>query len=113
MGPLFVTRKYQDKDKEQCRALWRELTEWHREIYEDSNIGGEHPEHYFDKHLTEVGPDRLWVAVSDSKVVGLVGLMLTGEETEIEPLIVSKPYRRKGIGTKLLETVVSEGRKKG
>jgi len=113
MGLSFTIRKYQDQDREQCRALWRELTEWHREIYEDPNIGGEHPEDQFDKHLTEVGPDQLWVAVHDSKVVGLVGLILKGEETEIEPLIVSKPYRNKGIGTKLIETVVSEARKKG
>jgi GNAT superfamily N-acetyltransferase len=113
MGLPFVIRKYQDQDKERCRALWRELTEWHREIYQDPNIGGEHPENHFDKHLAQVGPDQLWVAVHDSRVVGLVGLMLKGEETEIEPLIVSKPYRNKGIGTRLIETVVSEVRKKG
>jgi len=113
MALSFVIRKYQDQDKDQCRGLWRELTEWHREIYQDPNIGGEHPEDHFDKHLAEVGPDQLWVAVYDSKAVGLVGLMLKGEETEIEPLIVSKPYRNKGIGTKLIETVVSEARKKG
>jgi len=39
----FVVRKYQEQDKEQCRGLWRELTEWHREIYQDPNIG-EHPQ---------------------------------------------------------------------
>ena len=109
----FIVRKYQGEDREQCRGLWRELTEWHREIYQDPTIGGEHPEDYFDKHLAAVGPEQLWVAVHDSKVVGLVGLMLKGEETEIEPLIVSKAYRQKGIGTKLTETVVSEAQKKG
>lgn len=109
----IVIRKYQDEDREQCRALWRELTEWHREIYQDPNIGGEHPEEYFDKHLAEVGSDQLWVAVHNSRIVGLVGLMLRGEETEIEPLIVSKAYQRKGIGTKLIQTMVSEARKKG
>jgi len=113
MALSFVIRKYQDNDREQCRTLWRELTEWHREIYQDPNIGGEHPEDYFDKHLAAVGPDQLWVAVHDYKVVGLVGLMLKDEETEIEPLVVSKPYRRKGIGTKLIRTVVYEARKKG
>jgi len=107
----FVIRKYQDDDRKQCRALWRELTEWHREIYQDPTIGGEHPEDYFDKHLAAVGPDQIWVAVHDSKVVGLVGLIVKGEEAEIEPLIVSKAYRRKGIGKQLIETVVSEARK--
>jgi len=113
MALSFIIRKYQDDDREQCRALWRELTEWHRKIYQDPTIGGQHPEDYFDKHLAAVGPDQLWVAVHDSKAVGLVGLIFKGEEAEIEPLIVSKAYRRKGIGTKLIETVVSEARKKG
>ncbi len=113
MALPFVIRKYRGNDREQCRALWRELTEWHREIYQDPTIGGEHPEDYFDKHLAAVGPDQLWVAVHDSKVVGLVGLIFKGEEAEIEPLMVSEAYRRKGIGTKLIETVVSEARKKG
>jgi GNAT superfamily N-acetyltransferase len=45
-------------------------------------------------------------------VVGLVGLIFKGEEAEIEPLIVSKDYRGKGIGTKLIETVVSEAKKR-
>jgi len=112
MGQPFVIRKYQDDDREQCRALWRELTEWHREIYQDPTIGGEHPEDYFDKHLAKVGADQLWVAVHDSKVVGLVGLILEGEEAEIEPLIVRKTCRRRGIGTRLIETVVSEACKK-
>ncbi len=109
----FIIRKYQDDDRGQCRALWRELTEWHREIYQDSTIGGQHPEDYFDKHLATVGPDQIWVVVCDSEVVGLIGLVVKGEEAEIEPLIVSKAYRRKGIGTKLIETTVSEARKKG
>jgi len=46
-------------------------------------------------------------------VVGIVELVFKREEAEIEPLIVCKGYRRKGIGTKLIETAVSEARKKG
>jgi ribosomal protein S18 acetylase RimI-like enzyme len=113
MTPSFTIRKYQDKDREQCRSLWRELTEHHREIYQDQTIGGEHPEDHFDKHLAQVGPNQLWVAVHDSKAVGLVGLISKGDEAEIEPLIVSKAYRRKGIGKKLIETAISEARNKG
>jgi ribosomal protein S18 acetylase RimI-like enzyme len=109
----FVVRKYQNDDKECCRSLWRELTEWHRKIYQDPRIGGEHPEDYFDKHLSKVGSDNLWVAVHGNKAVGFVGLIVEGYEAEMEPIIVSKACRGKGIGTKLVETVVSEARKRG
>ena len=112
MALSFVIRKYHDEDREQCRALWRELTEHHRQIYQDPSIGGEHPEDYFDKHLATVGSEQLWVAVQDS-VVGLVGLILKEEQAEVEPLIVSKAYRGKGIGTRLVEHVISVAREKG
>lgn len=106
-------RKYLPIDRESCRSLWRELTEWHRQIYRDPSIGGSHPEDYFDKHLARVGADRLWVAILDSKVVGLTGLIVNGKEAEIEPLIVCKPYRNKGIGRKLVQTVIAEAEKLG
>jgi len=92
--------------------LWLELTEKHREIYQDPKIGGEHPEDFFDKHLAKVGADNIWVAVHDSEVVGLVGLIVEGSEAEIEPLVVRKGYRGKGIGKRLIEEVVSEARKR-
>jgi hypothetical protein len=78
MTTPIVIRTYQEGDREQCRFLWRELTEWHREIYQDSNIGGKHPEDYFDKHLARVGPERIWVAVQESKVIGFAGLLSRG-----------------------------------
>ena len=113
MALSFIIRKYQPDDREQCRALWRELTEWHRKIYQNPTIGGAHPEDYFDKHLAKVGPSQLWVAVYGSQVVGLTGLIIKGSEAEIEPLIVSKDYRNRGIGRKLIETVASEARNEG
>ena len=113
MSMSLIIRNYREDDREQCRSLWRELTEWHRQIYQDQTIGGEHPEDYFDKHLAKVGSDRLWVAVDDSRVVGLVGLIVEGNEAEIEPLIVCKAYRGKGVGKQLIEAVISEARKIG
>lgn len=109
---MFKIRKFQADDVEECRGLWIELTEWHRKIYQDPNIGGEHPDHYFDEHLSKVGSERLWVATYDSKVVGLIGLVVEDEEAEIEPLIVSENRRGEGIGKKMLEVVISEARKR-
>ena len=109
----LVIRKYLPTDRESCRSLWRELTEWHRQIYRDPSIGGAHPEDHFDKHLAKVGADYLWVAILDSQVVGLIGLIVNREEAEIEPLIVSQPYRHKGIGRRLVETVVAEANRLG
>jgi GNAT superfamily N-acetyltransferase len=108
-----VIRTYESRDFEECRALWKQLTEWHREIYEDTTIGGEHPENYFDKHLAVVGPNQIWVAEQDSQVLGFVGLVLKGEEAEVEPLIVNSRYRGKGIGTRLIQKAVSEARARG
>jgi GNAT superfamily N-acetyltransferase len=113
MADSFAVRRYEAGDREQCRSLWRELTEWHREIYDDPGIGGEHPEDYFDKHLGKVGADNLWVAVNDSNVVGLVGLMIVDDETEIEPLIVSKAHRGRGIGKQLIGRAIDEARERG
>lgn len=113
MSKYYAVRKYRKSDRARCRSLWRELAEWHREIYQDQTIGGEHPENYFDKHLSKVGPNRLWVAVHNSLTVGLVGLIVEENEAEIEPLIVSKDYRGKGVGKQLIATVISEARKIG
>ena len=106
----LVIRNYESKDLQECRALWKELTEWHREIYDDPTIGGEHPEHYFDAHLEAVGADRLWVAAQNSRIVGLVGLIVKGDEAEVEPLVVAKSHRGKGIGSRLIEKVIAEAR---
>jgi GNAT superfamily N-acetyltransferase len=108
-----VIRGYLDDDKAWCRGLWRELAEWHRKIYSDPTIGGEHPEENFDKHLAKVGPEQLWVAVHNSRVVGLIGLIIKGKEAEIEPLVVSEDYRGKGIGKRLIQRAVTEARKRG
>jgi N-acetylglutamate synthase-like GNAT family acetyltransferase len=61
----------------------------------------------------ERAPDNLWVAVHENKAVGLVGLIVEEREAVLEPTIVSKGYCGKGIGTKLVETVVYGAQKRG
>ncbi len=107
-------RSYRPADLEACRALWVELTEWHREIYASPTIGGDDPGRQFDEHLAEVGPQSLWVAEVDGRVVGLVGLMTRADgELEVEPAVVSANHRRSGIGRRLTDTVVAAARARG
>ena len=76
-------------------------------------IGGSRSEECFDEHLAKVGADHLWVATINSKVVGLIGLIVNEKEAEIEPIIVSKPYRNKGVGRRLVKRVIAEAEKLG
>ena len=96
-------RNYQELDREECRFLWRQPVEWHHEIHNDSQIGGKNPESYFDQHLSCGGNQRLWVALYDNKIVGLIGLVVKDDEAEIEPVVVSKDYRSKSIGKQLVK----------
>jgi GNAT superfamily N-acetyltransferase len=106
-------RQYDPSDLEPCRALWAELTQHHRHIYDDPSIGGNSPGCHFDKHLASVGPDRLWLADRDGRVVGLVGLIVEGQEAEVEPMVVASPHRKTGVGQALLACMVEEAGKLG
>jgi GNAT superfamily N-acetyltransferase len=96
-----IVRGYRKSDLDSCRKLWEELTVKHREIYDDPSIGGDRPGMFFDEHLKRVGARNVWVAVQGSRVVGFVGLIVDGEDAEIEPLVVTKKMRGSGIGAQL------------
>ncbi len=108
----FTIRKYQQGDLEACRLLWIELVERHRMIYEDPTIGGENPETHFDRHLSKVGDENIWVAEMEGKVIGMVGLMRNHDD-EVEPLVVTSDYRSQGAGGALLEHAVAMARSMG
>lgn len=57
-----IVRRFRPGDRQACRRLWAELTEWHRRIYGDSSIGGSNPGSHFDVHLKEYGSENIWVA---------------------------------------------------
>lgn len=54
-----VVRSYTSADLAACRALWIELTEWHRDLYKTLEIGGFDPGLLFDAHLERVGEGNL------------------------------------------------------
>ncbi len=73
---------------------------------------GTTPEDFFHKHLAKVGPARIWVAEAGSKVVGFASL-IGEEEITLEPVVVSKPFRRKGVGRLLVRRAVKEAKSLG
>jgi GNAT superfamily N-acetyltransferase len=111
--PGVIVRDYADGDYRACRALWAELTEYHRGIYRDPSIGGDDPGAGFDGYLAM--PHRIgsWVAELHGRVVGLTGLLDQGASAEVEPVVVTEAARDHGIGRRLISRVVEEGRARG
>lgn len=106
-------RQYRSSDLDRCRSLWAEMTQRHRDIYDDQTIGGDDPGLEFDGHLERVGPERVWVAVVDEDVVGLTSLIQDGAEAEVEPVVVSSGQRGGGVGHALVNHVIEEAKKLG
>ena len=67
----------------------------------------------FDEHLERVGAQRIWLATIGGEVVGMVGVIQTEDEIELEPIVVSEQWRGRGIGRQLAERVVAEARAAG
>jgi GNAT superfamily N-acetyltransferase len=81
-------REYQDSDYHACRALWVELTQHHRDIYDDESIGGDDPGAELDAHLKDTKRAITWVAEEDGTAYG-------------------------GVGTALLQTAIEEAKSRG
>ncbi len=111
----ITVRDYRNSDYEVCRFLWGELAQHHADIYGDAAIAGDDPGRGFDEYLRRGDRCGVWVAESEKKIVGFAGLLdIVGEEGvgEIEPVVITASSRGKGIGTKLVERVVSEAKKR-
>ncbi len=106
-------RDYTPGDYSACRQLWVELTEHHRHIYDDPQIGGDDPGTGFDDYL--LIPERVgsWVAEMNGDVVGFTGLFDHGTSGELEPIVVTSARRHQGIGRALIDHVVQEATHRG
>ena len=112
-APELIVRDYAEGDYRAGRALWAELTEYHRSIYGDPSIGGDDPGAGFDGYLAT--PQRIgsWVSESRGRVVGLTGLLDQGMSAEVEPVVVTEAARGQGIGRRLIGRVIEEARARG
>jgi GNAT superfamily N-acetyltransferase len=106
--PDLIIRDYAEGDYRVCRALWTELTEYHRGIYGDPSIGGDDPGAGFDDYLAMSQRIGSWVAELRGGVVGLTGLLDHGPSAEVEPVVVAAAVREQGIGRLLISRVVEE-----
>ena len=92
-------------------ALWRSLTQRHRDLYEDPSIGGIDPGLELDEHLRHPNLHRCWVAEQDGRIVGFCALLLHGEESELEPIVVEPDHRHRGVGALLAREAIAESRR--
>jgi GNAT superfamily N-acetyltransferase len=77
-------------------------------MYDDPSIGGPAPGKGFETYLDN--PERRggWVAELDGQVVGLAGLLVHGDEGQVEPGVVSANHRSHGIGRALVGHVIGQ-----
>lgn len=104
-------RAYRPTDHNVCRALWAELTEMQRDLYNDPDHRDNDPGVGFEDYLTRLNLSGMWVAEdSEDGVVGFVGLTLNGRVGEVYPVVVTQRHRSKGVGTALLAHVADQAR---
>lgn len=105
-------RGYDPSDLDACRRLWVELTEWHRELYATPTIGGDDPGVQFDEHLARVGAAHIWIAEGNGRPVGMVGMIPSKNESELEPIVVARDWRSRGVGEALARVVIAAARER-
>jgi GNAT superfamily N-acetyltransferase len=112
--PGVTIRGYRPSDHNACRRLWAELTEHLQQLYgeqpaEDADLGAG-----FEEYLTQLNLSGMWVAEdAEVGVAGFVGLMLDGRAGEVDPVVVTRSLRGRGIGRALLARVADEASRRG
>lgn len=95
----------------------RELTDWHNEMFQRPPRTWGPLESDYDRDLDTLDPSLFWVAVHGSRVIGLVGLLIKTSpkqtEAEVEPIIVTREFRGRGVGERLLEKAIAEAVARG
>ena len=108
-----LVREYEPRDRDACTDLWVQLTQWHRDIYEDQTIGGDDLTVWFDKYMAEQKPVHVWVAEDGGRIVGFIGALERERRWELEPIVVAASHRRQGVGEALARTLIEAARAEG
>jgi N-acetylglutamate synthase-like GNAT family acetyltransferase len=94
-------RPYDAGDRDACARLWAQLVEHHRQLYEVETLRAA----ALDDYLRTA---RAWIAEQDGRVVGFAGTVLTGAKAELEPVVVDRDVRRRGVGRLLVEAAIAD-----
>ncbi|MDR7279987.1 GNAT family N-acetyltransferase [Catenuloplanes atrovinosus] len=106
-------RPYRPADHSAGRRLWGELTQRHRELYDDPGYGGADPTAAFEEYLTRLDLSGVWVADHpEDGVIGLVGLIIDGRRGAVEPIVVADGHRGEGVATAMLGFLAEEARRR-
>jgi GNAT superfamily N-acetyltransferase len=112
--PGVTIRGYRPSDHNACRRLWGELTEHVQRLYGEQSGEDADPGAGFEEYLTQLNLSGMWVAEdAEVGVAGFIGLMLDGRAGEVEPVVVTRAMRGRGIGRALLARVADEAGRRG
>ena len=110
---VATIRRYRPEDLEQCRSLWTDLTEWHRQLYADESIGGARSGlRASTRTWRRSGRSGSSSRSCDGRVVAPGGNDRRGRKVELEPLSVRAGCRGLGDGPPWRKSV-ARGRARG
>jgi ribosomal protein S18 acetylase RimI-like enzyme len=70
--------------------------------------------HLADAYLAEDGSSGFWVAILEDEVIGMIGVQRTSDNSaDVRRLRVRPQYRRRGVGSRLLEMAIDFCRERG
>ncbi len=94
----FELRAFADKDLEESIILYRQMVDYHREIYQDNSIP--YNDEYIRKKLQRTDDNYIKiVAEKDKRIIGLMAIDIKGRTCELDEILVDKSMRAKGVGT--------------